>query len=320
MDFVLIRTGVGYHIYDSRWDTPQAMTFELELKLYFCFEILYTLNSGLAKTSALLLYLRVFPTGWTRRASYISIACIATITLTFLLISFLACRPFSANWAFQLRKNGYCMDRNPSFIVSCILTIMTDLLVLALPLRPIWGLQMDKKIKLGLICVFVSGIVVTVFSFIRLYFVAKADYAYDFTYTGAKAMFFTALEPALMVMCISLPMLYTLFPKRSSQQRGVGYQLKPRTLYALGRSLGRNNKRRFTPIEDTRLINYDVTDLPQTDPDQRSVEASNETITVWEAFSVRAEPARPGKTFGGPAPPLSVPYSATAWSEGKYQG
>ncbi|KAI2637996.1 hypothetical protein GGS26DRAFT_437093 [Hypomontagnella submonticulosa] len=33
----LIRTGVGYHIYDHEWDTVRALTFELESKVSFNF-------------------------------------------------------------------------------------------------------------------------------------------------------------------------------------------------------------------------------------------------------------------------------------------
>nr|QOV03398.1 hypothetical protein HMg6350.t1 [Hypomontagnella monticulosa] len=315
---LVIRTGVGYHIYDHEWDTVRAMTFELESKLYFAYETLYTVDTGLAKISTLLFYLRVFPTKSMQRSSWLAIGCITILTVTFFLISFLACRPFSANWTYELRNNEHCMDRKPSFIVSCVFTILTDFLVLGLPLRPIWGLKMEKKIKLGLICVFASGIIVTVFSFIRLYFVVAIDYAFDFPYTGVPAMFFTTLEPCLMVMCISLPMLYTLFPKRSDKNNS-SYANKPRTagpLYTFGR--GRNS--RFTPIEESRLTNYDMNVLPTKKDSRESLDLSHEAITVQETFTVQEEAARPGEALSGPNPALVKPYSAVAWSEGRYQG
>ncbi|KAK9424307.1 hypothetical protein SUNI508_13760 [Seiridium unicorne] len=310
----LIRTGVGYHIYDQQWEVIRTLTSELESKLYFCFEILYTLNSGAAKISALLFYIRVFPIRSLQRASYISIAVLASLTIAFLLISFFACRPFSANWSYELRSNGSCMNRKPSFIVSCIATIITDFLVLSLPLKTIWSLQMEKKIKLGLICVLASGIVVTVFSFVRLYFVVNVDYAYDFTYTGTRAMFFTALEPALMTTCISLPMLYSLFPKRSktgSAHADKSQMLKP--LYGLGRS--RRDRREFEPIDESRPNDYDLHTSPVANVEGAPGAGFDDNITVHETFSVREEALRPGDTFNGPDPSLSRGFSTKAWAE-----
>ncbi|KAL7619425.1 hypothetical protein AAE478_009964 [Parahypoxylon ruwenzoriense] len=204
------------------------------------------------------------------------------------------------------------MDRKPTFIVSCVATILTDLLVLALPLRPIWTLKMENKTKLGLMCVFALGILVTIFSCIRLYFVINVDYYYDFTYTAADAMFFTALEPALMVMCISLPMLYTLFPKRSQKmQKSSSGQKKPRI------PLSFCKLSHFSRIEESQLTNYAVC-VQTKNPNREPIEVSNDSIIVQESFSVREEPARPEDMLGGPDRWLPKRYSTVAWSQERH--
>ncbi|KAI1179932.1 hypothetical protein F4777DRAFT_532589 [Nemania sp. FL0916] len=315
----LIRTGIGYHINDPRWDTIRAANAVLEAKLYFAFEILYTVNTGLAKTSALLFFIRVFPTASMRKASYISIGGIGILTAVFLLISLLACRPISANWTFELRNNASCIDRKPSFIVSCVATIVTDFLILGLPIWPIWNLKTNRSTKVKLIFIFVAGIVVTIFSIVRLHFIIKVDYAFDFTGTSQYAIFFTAFEPGLMIICISLPMIYSLFPKHS-QKSGDSRSKSQDSRGFLDKVGWRRHKGNeyFVPIDESDPTHHRSRVVIGKGSDRESVEMWHETIIVQETFTVSEEPARSGVPQSGVAQGLPTPYSAVAWSEGKH--
>ncbi|KAI0105026.1 hypothetical protein GGR51DRAFT_560629 [Nemania sp. FL0031] len=313
----LIRTGLGYHIYDHRWDEVRTATTVLQGKLHFAFELLYTVNTGFVKVSALLFIIRVFPTQSVRRASYISIIGIGILSGAFLLTSLLLCRPISANWAAELQENMKCIDRKPAVIVSCATAIATDFLVLGLPIWPIWNLQVKNNVKTRLIFLFVSGIIVTVFSIARLHFIIHSDYAFDFVGTSALAAFLGVFEPELMIVCVSLPMIYSLVPKQNSEwdsgrssHHGLG------NLFRKMRFGGNKNKANFVAIEEPRPPTYLSKIMGWKGPEKESGRMLREAIMVEEAFCVCEEPANFGVlVFGGVDLELSNPHSAVAWSE-----
>lgn len=76
---------------------------------------------------------------------------------TFLVVVF-QCRPISGAWDLELMGTAKCVDPVSFSESTAIITIITDLLVLALPFWIILGLKMPRKVKLSLIGVFFLGI------------------------------------------------------------------------------------------------------------------------------------------------------------------
>lgn len=70
------------------------------------------------------------------------------------------CLPMEANWDFSLRgqPGTKCVDNSFHVIASCI-TIVSDLLVLALPFWIFLGLKMPLAAKMAVIGVFLMGLV-----------------------------------------------------------------------------------------------------------------------------------------------------------------
>lgn len=70
----------------------------------------------------------------------------------------LQCLPIAANWDPSLQPTAKCID--PSFHVTISsLTVLTDLLVLALPFYVFLGLQVGRGTKIAVLCCFASGAV-----------------------------------------------------------------------------------------------------------------------------------------------------------------
>lgn len=70
----------------------------------------------------------------------------------------LICRPFAYNWDKTI-PGGYCGDQVTSFTITGIINLVTDVIVLVLPMRNLSKLQMATYKKVTLIAVFGLGAV-----------------------------------------------------------------------------------------------------------------------------------------------------------------
>jgi hypothetical protein len=75
-----------------------------------------------------------------------------SVTLEALLL----CRPLAANWD-PTTQGGVCGDRDTVYVSSGALNVMTDLMVIALPLPHILRLNLALHRKLGLLFMFSMG-------------------------------------------------------------------------------------------------------------------------------------------------------------------
>ena len=72
-----------------------------------------------------------------------------------LAISF-ACEPFAFNWDKTI-PGGKCGDQVTSLTVTAAVNLVTDVMVLLLPMRPLYKLQMATYKKVTLVTVFGLG-------------------------------------------------------------------------------------------------------------------------------------------------------------------
>jgi hypothetical protein len=77
----------------------------------------------------------------------------------------LQCDPLSRAWDKTIP--GTCFDIIAFWYANASYTIATDLILLVLPMRVIWGLQLRSMQKIAVLMVFAMGGLVTVFSIIR---------------------------------------------------------------------------------------------------------------------------------------------------------
>jgi hypothetical protein len=70
---------------------------------------------------------------------------------------FLICRPFRRTY--DPTVVGTCGDQVASFIAIGAFNAITDVMILSLPLKTVWGLQMKPAAKIGITGVFLIGLV-----------------------------------------------------------------------------------------------------------------------------------------------------------------
>lgn len=67
------------------------------------------------------------------------------------------CRPFAFSWNKQI-PGGKCGDLTPPSIGIAATDIIGDVMIILLPMRPIWRLKISRAKKLGLSFVFALGL------------------------------------------------------------------------------------------------------------------------------------------------------------------
>ena len=147
---IAVRYGFGRHAAALPLDATSKI-----LRLSFSFEILYTVTSGLVKYSILLFYRRLFPQRSVRIALWTIGAIVLSWQVASLFAFFLQCTPLSKAWDFT--APGTCIDVSKVWIGNAVTNIITDLILIALPMPLIWNLHISKTQKVALTGVFLTG-------------------------------------------------------------------------------------------------------------------------------------------------------------------
>lgn len=217
--------------------------------------MVYYMAIVLAKIGYLLFYLRIFEIRPFRIAAMVCMGCACAYWLGSMLQVFLLCRPFAANWDPSI-PGAYCASRNVSFSTIGAFNLITDLMIVLLPLHFIYKLHMTMAIKLGLTAIFSVGLFISAISIIRIRVLTTINYA-DTPYYMTWAAFWSVTEPALAVSnaCVPMirPILRPLFPGLFSSRGQYGSSKKPTTRT-------KNSSRKFERVTDG--------DYPLTRPDK----------------------------------------------------
>lgn len=137
---------------------PRRRFFSAECSLQYLFaaEFVYGTVILTVKVSILSLYYRIFPT----RSMKFSTLVLGAMTLAWwaavVLVSAFQCSPIQKTWH-PLMMGGHCLNKNTFFLGNAIPNIVLDVLFLILPIREVWGLQLDMAQKLAILSIFMLG-------------------------------------------------------------------------------------------------------------------------------------------------------------------
>ena len=126
------------------------------LKLGVIEDFLYALSVVFPKLSILCLYERIFTIKWYRRAIAITAVVILATFVTSLVLTFTICRPFAYNWDKTI-PGGQCAGILASYRYISIPNLVTDVVMLILPLHVVWHLHAGIAQKIGLTVTFMTG-------------------------------------------------------------------------------------------------------------------------------------------------------------------
>lgn len=204
-------------------------------------EILYAFNLGWTKISLLLMYYRIFRVPYFKKMAWAvgTFVMVWVVTITFLFI--FICVPVAKMWYPELP--GKCINQVATWIANAASTIFTDLIILLMPLPPVWGLKLGKREKVGLTAAFGLGslyvypilkgfdswVILTnyqssvVFASAYRTSVLFTYTASDPSYTLAPTVGWTAIEMAAGIISANLP---TMLPALNVFLRMLGIRSK----------------------------------------------------------------------------------------------
>lgn len=135
-------------------------------KSNFASSIFYFPAIGMVKISTLLLFGRIFPLQKFHRilrAVGLFISIYSVISTTIMIFH---CRPLRGAWDPTVEPD--CMDLSKLLIFMGSMNVLTDFLLLCLPLPQLWKLQMRRGTKMQVIGIFTIGSFTTIVSIYRI--------------------------------------------------------------------------------------------------------------------------------------------------------
>ncbi|KAI1371286.1 hypothetical protein F4677DRAFT_464382 [Hypoxylon crocopeplum] len=182
------------------------------LSLLLSINILYKLCMCFTKFSAICLYTRIFIE---RKFRFIC-KIVGVIIGLFYIYVFIQSFTLS-EIAVRLWNNANLekdMNNKRADSGMAIFNIVGNVVVLALPIRPLWKLQMRTKTKISLTVLFFLGICVAVVSAIRLSYILQSGYDTTMLINyGSRDMHLQVLETELAIFSLCLPVLRPVWHK-----------------------------------------------------------------------------------------------------------
>ena len=117
--------------------------------------IFWQLTMPTAKTSLLLFYIRVFPERHMRIVAYITGAIMWSFCVASTIVDINMCTPISRYW--EIPVYNHCVNKYIFYMFGAIMQLLTDVVVLIIPLRFVWSLKVCNAKKTALSIIFLLG-------------------------------------------------------------------------------------------------------------------------------------------------------------------
>ncbi|KAI1821503.1 hypothetical protein F4861DRAFT_518656, partial [Xylaria intraflava] len=229
----LIQSGVGYHVTYLEATSPEKVP--LFLKYLVAESVWYLATIWIAKASICMLYRRLFPGRVVYVLLWTIIAIVIATSIATVIALLAACTPFSANWGSPEVQATQCINKEPIFVWGTLPNVITDAVMLVLPLPIVWNLQMAVNLKIALTGTFVIGSLGLVTSILRLLSFNNSNSFTDATYNAVVLQIVTLAEAGIYIISACLLVMRPLLEK--VRDRATTILSKNRTT-GLGGSVG----------------------------------------------------------------------------------
>ncbi|KAK4146132.1 uncharacterized protein C8A04DRAFT_9984 [Dichotomopilus funicola] len=182
----------------------------------YAVQILYNPILALVKSSVLIFLSRIFgQKDWVRRfLLWLNVVNISQMVGVFFAI-ILQCTPVAFNWDLTI-PGGHCVDRRVLYLLTAAFNILTDILIMGLPVWIFWGLRIPKRTKIALLVIFALGLLVTITSIVRMILLVQGLFSIPIFPNSSNNVGFviSAVETNLALITASAPALRPIFRSR----------------------------------------------------------------------------------------------------------
>ncbi|KAL8708700.1 MAG: hypothetical protein Q9220_006425 [cf. Caloplaca sp. 1 TL-2023] len=169
--------------------------------------IFYSTSLAATKLSILLLYRRIFPI----RKFHIILwgvgIFVSAFTIANVLFVAFQCSPIYGAW--NPRVKAKCINTNAGILAVAVLTTVTDVVILCLPLPLVWGLQLPTIRKFQLTLIFLVGTFATAISIYRSTVISNVSNT-DLSYDSTDRSIWSGVEICVAIICANLATLRPL--------------------------------------------------------------------------------------------------------------
>ncbi|KAJ5676099.1 hypothetical protein N7462_008996 [Penicillium macrosclerotiorum] len=214
---ILLWNGLGSHI-----TMIPKKNLEVYFKIGWSNSIVYTGCICFIKLSILALYRRLFSTKQMLFGIYFMGVVVILWTVSIWVAGALNCIPVNRFW--DPSVEGACIDMGRFYYGMQIPNIVSDLIILVMPLKVVWSLPIAKSQKILLSGVFIVGGLTLIFDIVRLVaMIHLTRVGPDITYNQVPVVVWTCIEAAVGIVAACLPNLRPLF---KIEGRGFWSQLR----------------------------------------------------------------------------------------------
>ncbi|KAI9044584.1 uncharacterized protein KD926_000495 [Aspergillus affinis] len=200
---VLLKVGgLGYHL-EYVLQTPQKLGLYANQILDFPFAVTP------AKISILLFYVRIFNTFKFRMFAYAVGLIVLGHGIGVFFAAIFQCSPIAYTWDKTI-QGGTCFDQQAFYRYVSPPNILTDVLILVMPMPFVWKLHTRTGQKLALTGVFLLGGLGTVASVLRMTVFFQENALTDPTWASVNLGIWTVLEGAIIIIAACLPSIWPL--------------------------------------------------------------------------------------------------------------
>ncbi|RPA76939.1 hypothetical protein BJ508DRAFT_213248 [Ascobolus immersus RN42] len=225
------------------------------LKLWYSYQLQYVLTLGFLKLSILAFYVRINGSKKYKLSIYLLAAIVVIYTIIMTFVNAFECKKPSDAWALTWPKK--CHNLVPIYYLQAGFNIVSDIVILLLPLPTLLKLQVNKAKKIALISIFSFGSIAVIASIVRITALYKYHHSKDIPEDGMWLLTWSQIEINVAIITGCAPALKPLMKRTFGSSffgksfYGAGYASKGQ--YESNASRARKGDLRLDSVNDSKL-------------------------------------------------------------------
>ncbi|KLU85267.1 hypothetical protein MAPG_04295 [Magnaporthiopsis poae ATCC 64411] len=290
------------------WEIPLDLFQQFAYTGGYVNSVVYPIPTVLSKTVILLFLLEINAVQkWYRWSIYTTMFVVVAAGIGIFFASVFPCWPIAKSYDLAFPPNvGSCINRPAMYQATAALGVITDVMIIGIPVPMVLSLHISRNKKIGLLILFAIGSATVITSIVRLYLLITILDDVDQTWGGGPVSVWILVEANLLIMCACLSTLRHFFravaPGFLSSSRGSkGKKASGRLsgtegseLQTIGQisSKGRGKKHFLKLIDGRADLESQAYAGRSSDETKRSDEASDRGIVQTKTTKVTSEPRR----------------------------
>ncbi|KAL1967165.1 hypothetical protein VTN77DRAFT_3456 [Rasamsonia byssochlamydoides] len=221
LSIVSCHYGLGKHIW------APSVNLKAVVQILWAYEFFYGAVIPTVKMSLIMFYHRLFPVRKVTLALRFCAFLVLGWYVSVQIVVIAQCKPYNYFWEQYINPEfkGSCVNFYAFFVSNASLSVLTDFMVLLIPIPMVLNLQMPLTQRLIVCGIFMLGGFVCIAGIVRIHFLTLMFKSPDLTWNMAQSFVWSCVEPCIGIVCGCLPTLRPVisrcFPRFLHSQRST---------------------------------------------------------------------------------------------------